>query len=230
MKKTDLFFALCIAAIFLPFVFCEPLYEGYKEFNAAHGMVMSFIKFAVLATLGEMLGHRISTGKYHSPTFGAVPRMVVWGILGMGISMAMTIFSVGTPAFLAAMGMENAVEVFKSDAFCGDKIIVAAAVSIAMNSIFAPVFMTLHKITDTHIAQWGGSLKSLVKPIEMTKIITNLNWSVQWNFVFKKTIPFFWYPAHTITFLLPSEWRVLFAAFLGIVLGVILSVAAKKQK
>lgn len=230
MKKSDILFALCILAIFMPFALSEPLYAGYKEFNAAHGMVMSFIKFAVLATLGEMLGHRISTGKYLSPTFGVVPRMVVWGILGMGISMAMTIFSVGTPAFLSTLGMDNASELLKSDVFSGEKIIVAAAVSIAMNSIFAPVFMTLHKITDTHIAQWGGGLKSLVKPIEMTKIITNLNWSVQWNFVFKKTIPFFWYPAHTITFLLPSEWRVLFAAFLGIVLGVILSVAAKKQK
>jgi hypothetical protein len=52
---------------------------------------------------------------------------------------------------------------------------------------------------------------------------------VQWNFVLKKTIPFFWIPAHTITFLMPADFRVLFAALLGIVLGVILAVANMKK-
>lgn len=45
---------------------------------------MSFVKFAILATLGEMLGLRISTGVYHNKTFGIIPRMVIWGVLGMG--------------------------------------------------------------------------------------------------------------------------------------------------
>jgi uncharacterized integral membrane protein len=48
--------------------------------------------------------------------------------------------------------------------------------------------------------------------------------------VFKKTIPLFWYPAHTITFLLPAGFQVLFAAVLGIVLGVLLSVAANMSR
>ena len=61
------------------------------------------------------------------------------------------------------------------------------------------------------------------------KIISELNWNVQWNFVFKKTIPFFWIPAHTITFILPGEFQVLFAALLGIALGLILSIAALKK-
>lgn len=45
---------------------------------------------------------------------------------------------------------------------------------------------------------------------------------------FKKTIPFFWFPAHTITFLLPGDARVLFAALLGVVLGIFLAIAARK--
>jgi hypothetical protein len=56
-----------------------------------------------------------------------------------------------------------------------------------------------------------------------------LNWDRQWNFIFKKTIPLFWYPAHTITFMLPGEYRVLFAALLGVALGVILAIGAKKK-
>ena len=60
--------------------------------------------------------------------------------------------------------------------------------------------MTFHKITDTHILENGGTIRGLFKPIAMGRIMENLNWKVQWGFVFKKTIPFFWYPAHTITF------------------------------
>lgn len=228
MKIKDLYFALVILAIFLPFVFIDSLYEWYKSFNAAHGMVMSFIKFGLLSTLGEMLGCRISTGNYVTPTFGVVPRMIVWGFLGMGINMAMIIFSKGTPMFMEYMGMENAVASFNAAGFTMDKLWVALAVSVAMNTIFAPVFMTFHKITDAHIAACGGSLKAFVTPIPMAKRFAELNWQAQWGFVFKKTIPFFWYPAHTITFLLPGEQRVLFAAILGIVLGVLLALATKK--
>lgn len=87
----------------------------------------------------------------------------------------------------------------------------------------------IHKITDTHIGNCGGSIKALSTPIPMTRIFTGLNWAVLWSFVFKKTIPLFWYPAHTITFLLPPDMRVLFAAILGVVLGVLLAIAAKKK-
>ena len=228
MKIKDLYFALVILAIFLPFVFIDPLYEWYKSFNAAHGMVMSFIKFGLLSTLGEMLGCRISTGNYVTPTFGVVPRMIVWGFLGMGINMAMIVFSKGTPMFMEYMGMENAVASFNAAGFTMNKLWVALAVSVAMNTIFAPVFITFHKITDAHIAACGGTLKAFVTPIPMAKRFAELNWQAQWGFVFKKTIPFFWYPAHTITFLLPGEQRVLFAAILGIVLGVLLALATKK--
>lgn len=228
MKKTDIFFAVVILALFLPFVFVDSLYEWYKAFNGAHGMIMSFIKFALLSTLGEMLGCRISTGKYLTPVFGVLPRMFVWGLLGMGINMAMIIFSKGTPLFLEYLGYTNAVADFNAAGFSMGKLWVALSVSVAMNTIFAPVFMTLHKITDAHIAACGGSLKALVTPIPMATRFAQINWQAQWGFVFKKTIPFFWYPAHTITFLLPSEQRVLFAALLGIVLGVLLAVASKK--
>ena len=228
MKRTDLYFIVAIAAIFLPFFLSAPLYEWYSTFNASHGMVMSFLKFGILSTLGEMLGCRISTGKYVTPTFGVLPRMVVWGFLGMGINMAMIVFSKGTPMFMQYMGMTNAVEAFTADGFSMDKLWVALAVSVAMNTIFAPVFMTFHKVTDAHIAAHNGSLKALVTPIPMAERLGTLNWQAQWGFVFRKTIPFFWYPAHTITFLLPAEQRVLFAALLGIVLGVLLAISVKK--
>ena len=229
MKRQDLYFAIVMLAIFLPFFLSPELYAWYKSFNAAHAMIMAFLKFGILATLGEMLGCRISTGDYTTPTFGVLPRMVVWGLLGIVISMAMTVFSNGIPAFISSMGGENLVGAFKADGFAWGKLVVALSISVMMNTFFAPVFMTFHKITDTHIAENGGSIKALFRPIDMRRHIVELNWDRQWSFIFKKTIPLFWYPAHTITFMLPGEYRVLFAALLGVALGVILAIGARKK-
>ena len=222
-------FAAVLVAIFLPFFLVRPLYEAYESFNSAHGMVMSFIKFALLSTLGEMLGSRISRGRYCPEGFGVLPKMIVWGILGMGINMAMIIFSNGVPVFLEYMGYRGAGADCAGD-MTGGKVLVAFCISVAMNSIFAPVFMTLHKITDIHISSNGGSLRALVRPIPMAETFSRIDWKAQWGFVFKKTIPLFWFPAHTVTFLLPAGARPLFAALLGVVLGVLLAVAGRKKK
>lgn len=228
MQKKDFLFATGCILVLLPFFIFDPLYLWYTSFTASHGMIMSFLKFGILATVGEMIGLRISAGVYNRKGFGILPRAIVWGILGMGINMAMIIFSNGTPVFLAYMGMTQAAEVMHQPLSL-EKIGVAFAISVCMNSIFGPVFMTLHKITDTHIINNGGTLRGFLRPLKMGEIMKNLNWGVQWNFVFKKTIPFFWYPAHTITFLLPGNVRVLFAALLGVVLGILLAIAARKS-
>jgi hypothetical protein len=141
--------------------------------------------------------------------------------------MAFTIFSNGTVSFLNYLGVENA-GTFLAGKMSVEKVLVAFSISSALNLIYAPVMMTLHKISDTHIANNGGTIRGLFRPIRVGEIMASMNWRVQWDFVFKKTIPFFWIPAHTITFLLPANFRVLFAAFLGIVLGILLSVAALK--
>ena len=162
MKKADIVFVCAVVAVFLPFVLSEPVYEAYKSVNAAHGMIVSFIKFAVLSTAGEMLGARITTGRYYYKGFGLISKMLVWGILGMGINMAMIIFSSGTPAFLEYMGLTGATE-FLAGPMCWQKVLVAFCVSVAM------------------------------------------------------------------TFLLPPSGRVLCAALLGVALGVLLALAARKK-
>ena len=192
-------------------------------------MVMSFLKFAVLATLGEVIGLRIKTQKYTAPGFGILPRAVIWGALGLTIKMAFVIFATGVPYFLEKMGINGALEAMKQP-FSANKLLVAFTISATMNLIYAPIMMTLHRITDTHIITNGGRVRCLIQPIAFGKILKELDWGMQWNFVFKKTIPFFWIPAHTITFLMPADYRVLFAALLGIVLGVLLAVAGNKAK
>lgn len=228
MKRQDIIFAFGFILLFLPFFISQSVFDFYVDFNKAHGMITSFVKFAILATIGEVIGLRLRTGNYYQSGFGIVPRAIVWGFLGLTIKLAFVIFATGTPIFLTYLGVEGAADVMKGG-FTLKKLLVAFSISAALNLIYAPVMMTLHKITDIHIVDNGGTLFGLLRPIQFSNIFQKMDWGVQWNFVFKKTIPFFWIPAHTITFLLPSDFQVLFAAVLGIVLGVLLAIASLKS-
>jgi len=227
-SRKDLFFIVGITAFFLPFFIFKGLFEAYYQFNLEHGLLMSFIKFFILATLGEVIGLRIKTGRYHHSGFGLLPRAIVWGFLGVTIYMAFAIFAAGTPLFLEKIGFQDASHILHSD-LSWKKVVVSFSISTVLNLFYAPVMMTFHKITDIHILENGGTLQGFFKPIHFARIFNEINWDVQWNFVFKRTIPLFWIPAQTFTFLLPEEYRVLFAAFLGIVLGVLLAIAALKN-
>jgi hypothetical protein len=228
MKKADLLTIAFIAALILPFVFSETLYQYFLYYSKHYHLIMSFVKFAVLATLGEVIGHRIKTGKYSFKRFGLLPRMLVWGLLGITIALAFSIFSIGTPTSMDAFTGHHFAQSMTAG-FSWSKLLAAFCISTAMNLTFAPVMMTTHKVTDTHIDMYAGKLKCLIKPVQVRKIFGMINWQVQWGFVFKKTILLFWIPAHTITFMLPAHFRVLFAALLGIVLGIILAVASLKS-
>lgn len=229
MKKNDLLLILLLAVIFVPFFVSDALSAAYKDFNGAHYFIMAFLKFGILATIGESIGLRIKNGVYSEPGFGLFPRCVVWGLLGVWIASAMKVFSIGVPPLIDSFGVEGVAGAM-SESFSGLKLLGAFGISVMMNTAFAPVFMTVHKVTDTHILRCGGGLRCFITPIAFGDILGSLNWKVQWNFVFKKTIPFFWIPAHTITFMLPASLQVLFAAFLGVALGILLSIAAVKGR
>jgi len=229
MKPKDLLFALFSVSLFLPFFLSPVVFDFYKHFNSDHGMLMSFIKFAILATLGEVIGLRIKTGSYNQPGFGILPRAIVWGFLGMTVKTAFVIFGTGAPAFLEFMGMDGASETIKGG-FTPAKVLVSFSISASLNLFYAPVLMTFHKITDIHITNNGGTLRGLFTPIQFMQIFPAINWSVQWDFIFKKTIPLFWIPMQTINFLLPPQYQILVAALLGIVLGVLLALAGMKTK
>jgi hypothetical protein len=229
MKTKDVIFIIVLILFFLPFFVFDEVFHFYETFNKEHGMITSFIKFGVLATLGEVIALRIRKGVYRQDGFGILPRAMVWGFLGMTVFLAFKIFASGTPVFLQYLGMENAPIAITKD-LSPLKALVSFSISTAMNLIYAPVLMTTHKITDEHIVMNGGTLRGLFKPIDVAGIFKKINWDIQWHFVFKKTIPLFWIPAHTITFLLPPEYQVLFAALLSVALGIILSIASLKSR
>ena len=241
MKKGDFILIACVAvvaALFaIPQTHCA---EGFNWATAHHPYIMAFFKFAILATLGEMLALRIREGVYNKKGFGVAPRMIVWGFLGMAIAMSMVIFKSGVPVFLGTVAdalkgggthVATYTAVFKATELTWGKVGIAFAVSVLMNSIFAPVMMTFHKCTDIHITDNGGTVAGLFRPMKMREIISKkVNWDVQWNLVIKKTIPLFWFPMHTLTFILPANLQVLFAALLGVALGLILALAGGSKK
>ncbi len=234
MKKHDWIVIVCVIAILTPFFIpATGLFNLFKTATADYPYIMAFFKFAILATFGEMLALRIRKGVYNEPGFGIVPRMMVWGFLGMCIAMAMVIFKTGVPRFLETVSGCDAgclTKIFTSPTLTWGKLGIAFAVSVLMNSIFAPVMMTFHKCTDIHITDNGGTVRGLLRPMKMREIwAEKLNWDVQWNVVIKKTIPLFWFPAHTITFILPENFQVLFAALLGVALGLILALSGGRK-
>ncbi|OHE42528.1 MAG: hypothetical protein A3K26_06960 [Tenericutes bacterium RIFOXYA12_FULL_35_10] len=102
----------------------------------------------------------------------------------------------------------------------------AFIVSLAMNLIFAPTFMMLHRMTDTYIMLSSGSLKNM-RHVRFDQVIEAIDFKFLFSFVILKTIPLFWIPAHTLTFMLPSAYRVLLASYLSIALGMLLSIKRK---
>ena len=228
MKRSDLYFLLFAILLLLPFILSPGIYQFYSDFNEAHGFVTSFIKFAILATAGELLGLRIRTGHYLEKGFGILPRALVWGVLGLAIKAAFMIFGSGVPVVMAYLGIENPQALLAGPLSAG-KFLVAFSISFFLNLIFAPVMMTLHKVTDTHILLNGGTIAGFFSKADVPAILGQINWNMHWGFVIRKMIPLFWIPAHTVTFLLPAGFQVLFAALLGVVLGVILAFAARSK-
>ncbi len=182
----------------------------------AHPYLMGFVKFFILATLGELLAIRIVGGEWSRP-HGMVYKSAIWGVVGMLIVLMFEIY---------LSGIDGAVK--KGLLVVGGgttgAVLTAFFISAAMNLTFAPVFMAAHRMTDTFIDMRAEGLSP-----SWPQVIARIDWHGFITFVVAKTIPFFWIPAHTVTFLLPPEYRVLSAAYLSIALGAILSYARRRK-
>jgi hypothetical protein len=230
MKKSDIIVLGVILMFLLPFFIFPPVYRAYLELNSEHAYLLSFIKFAILATFGECLGLRLRTGYYNKKGFGLLPRALVWGFLGITIKVAFVIFGEGAPLMLKSLGLNfptaHPADILRQSGFSWLKLLSAFSVSATLNFFFAPVFMGFHRITDMHIMNTGGTLKGFFTPIPVGQYIKEGDWLTFWNFVIKITIPVFWIPAQTLNFMLPEGSRILVAAFYSVILGVLLSLAS----
>ena len=215
MKRSDLFAVLFIVGVLTLFILPESrLYYNHAYYKFP--IILSFLKFALLATFGEMLILRLFKGNYNEKGFGLLPKAIVWGVLGISLYFAFTIFYGGVTWLLFKGGMPE------SSAM---KLLHSFSISFFMNIFYAPILMLTHHISDRYIANNNGYFP--VAQFRTMTLLKQIDWDKMWGFVIKKTIPLFWIPVHTITFLLPEQYRILIAAVLSIVLGLFLATTKK---
>jgi hypothetical protein len=207
LKPRDLFFVTVLLVI-TTLLLIQPTHAAFVSATQARPYLMGFLKFALLATLGELLGARIVAGRWVRLN-GLWARGLVWGILGVLIVFAFRFFEAGAVAMLDGRGGTLAR---------------ALLTSVMMNLTFGIVFMAGHRVTDTLI-----DLRATGSPVSLGAALDRIDWAGFLRFVVGRTIPLFWIPAHTVTFLLPSVYRVLWAAYLSIALGALLAYAKRRK-
>ena len=213
MRTGDIVWACALGAIVALLAF-PPTHRAFVEITAAHPFLIGFAKFLVLATMGELLALRIVRGRWSAPA-GLGYRAVVWGLIGMAIVLVFDVFASGIAAAMSKSLLPG-----------GDsRFAFAFFVSVTMNATFAPAMMLFHRATDTFIEL--ACEQRRVRP-GVADVVAAIDWQGFVSFVLLKTIPCFWVPAHTVTFLLPPEYRVLAAAMLSIALGAILAFARRR--
>lgn len=214
LKRGDFLWLAALLSV-TAFLVIPGTHRLFVSATAAQPYLMGFVKFALLATMGELLAVRIVTGGWQKLP-GLILKILVWGIIGMLIVLMFQIYT---------SGVAGAVE--KHLLWTGSgwpaRLLTAFLTSAVMNLTFGPAFMAAHRISDTWIeARAAGQGLSLAGAVD------RIDWPGFFRFVVGKTIPIFWIPAHTITFLLPPAYRVMMAAYLSIALGVTLAFAKRK--
>ena len=218
MKKGDIVWltilTIVVLLLLLPATH-EPIMAGTRQ----HPLIAGFIKFFILATMGDLLALRIVNRQWKWP-YGLIYRSIVWGIIGMGVAIVFEIFSKGVTAAING----GLLPVARGQI---DQITIAFWISTVMNVTFGPMLMVFHRYADTFIDLAGGEIRKFGS-VSPDMVVKHIDWQEFVGFVLKIQL-FLWVPLHTTVFLLPSEYRVLAAAALSIVLGGVLGFAKSRK-
>ena len=79
--------------------------------------------------------------------------------------------------------------------------------------------------TEKELSEMFGISRTTVR-----QAVNSVDWGELIDFTLLKTIPFFWIPVNTITFLLPEEYRIASAAMLSMVFGILMTVLRLKER
>lgn len=212
MKKD---YTISIGVVFLTSVLIFIVTRDFfLDFAGDYKILGGFIKFFFLASIGDFIALRIKSKEWKVPNHIFI-KAFIWGLIGISIVLMFVIYPLGIEELQA----KNILP------FEGNTFFFALFVSVIMNFTFAPTMMAFHRVTDTFL-----NMRVDNKKITISEAIDSINWTQFINFTIFKSIPLFWIPAHTITFLLPVEYRIIFAAVLGIFLGLILGLFSNRMK
>ena len=212
MKKDYLIsFGVFLVTLILIFIVTR---DFFLAFAGDYKILGGFIKFFFLASIGDFIALRIKSKEWKIPSYIFV-KAFIWGLIGISIVLMFVIYPLG----VETLQDKNILP------FEGNTFFFALFISVIMNLTYAPTMMAFHRVSDTFLNMRNGS-----KETTINDAIDSINWKQFINFTIFKSIPLFWIPAHTITFLLPEEYRIIFAAILGIFLGLILGLFSDKNK
>ncbi len=189
------------------------LRDGFISLTESHPYVGGFIKFFVLASMGDLLGVRIIKEEWIKPK-GLFFKALNWGILGLMITLVFTVFFQGANAAMKAGLLP----------FSGNTFALAFFGSLIMNTTFGPMLYIYHKFGDLFIE----SMLDKEKGITVRSLVEKVDWYSIVSFSWLKTCLLVWVPMHTLVFLLPGEFRVLASAFLSVLLGIIIAFSKKE--
>lgn len=214
MKRGDIYWIAALL-VWVVVLIVPDLRSVFIAVTNAHPYAGGFVKFAILATMGDLLGTRILKGDYFIPR-GIFYRAAVWGVIGTMVTLVFTVYMDGVASAQASARLP----------FKGSNLAQAFFGSTIMNLTFGPMMMVFHRFTDMFI---DAKYEKNGGKVTIGELIDRNDWHSLVEFSWLKTCPFFWIPAHTIVFMLPYQYRVLVSAFLSIALGLLLGMSKKVQ-
>ncbi len=185
--------------------------EVFVALTKAHPYLMGMAKFALLGTMGELLSWKVVSGKWRLVGVRLWQRALVWAFIGVMLTVAFPLFSAGVDGLLELGYLPGR----------GVKWLTAFWKSFFLQAVFAFPFMTFHRITDGLIERG-----MLFRRWPFVEVYRAIDWDNMFTVV-GGSIVWFWLPVHTVNFMLPPEFRVIIAALLAIVLGLILGAAKR---
>lgn len=168
--------------------------EEYVLWVQANPLISAAVQFAVLGTLGEIISVSIRSQRFALPgtPIETLAKVPAWALLGIVIKYGFA----GMKGFTGALIDHDLLP-----ALFAAGIGWAFAVSVLTNIFFGPQMMFFHRLEDNLI----------LRTWDMRGLTT------AWG-----TLIWFWIPAHTLTFSLPTEYQIGLAALWSLVLGIIL--------
>lgn len=201
-------FILCALVLLIP-----SLRTSFIDITEAHPYISGFFKFFILATMGDLLGMRITKNQWIISK-GLFFKACLWGLLGMAITLIFSVYVAGTAAAQSAGKLPLA----------GSKVALAFFGSVLMNVTFGPMLYIYHKFGDLYIDEKYEHPK---EKVTVEALVEKVDWYTMVSFSWLKTCTFIWIPCHTLVFLLPPEYRVISSAFLSIGLGILVALTKK---
>lgn len=172
----------------------------YLSLVKSYPILSAMIQFAILGTIGEVISYRVRGGKgYPFSVQVTLGKMMGWAILAVMIKYAFT----GFTGFVEALTEHHLLPAI----IAPSTFLFAFFKSFFTNLMFGPILVMTHRLFDNIIEK-------------------KQNWSnLKGAFL---SLLWFWVPAHTITFTLPTDLQIGLAAIWSLVLGIILGTFARR--